>query len=89
MAACFCQMILVILFCLLAEAKVFNIDIQKLDVAPDGYPSQMLAFNGQFVNPIIVDRGEDVTVVINNKMDEETTVHYHGILQNGTNWVSD
>jgi FtsP/CotA-like multicopper oxidase with cupredoxin domain len=81
-------MILGILSILLAEAKVFNIDIEKLDIAPDGYPSQMLSFNGKLVNPIIVDRGEDVTVVINNKMDEETTVHYHGILQNGTNWVS-
>lgn len=80
-------MILGILLALVAEAKVFNIDVEKLDVAPDGYPSQMLAFNGGLVSPIIVDRGEDVTVVINNKMDEETTIHYHGILQNGTNWV--
>lgn len=80
-------MILGILFTLLVEAKVFNIDVQKLYSAPDGFPSQMLVFNGSLINPLIVDRGDDVTVIINNLMDEETTIHYHGILQNGTNWV--
>lgn len=79
-------MMFAIFLCLLVEAKVFNINVQKLDSAPDGFPSQMLVFNGSLVTPIIVDRGEDVTVVINNLMDEETTIHYHGIFQNGTNW---
>lgn len=81
-------MIFGILFSLLVGAKVFNIDVQKLDSSPDGFPSQMLVFNGSLMTPLIVDRGDDVTVIIHNLMDEETTIHYHGILQNGTNWVT-
>ena len=81
-------MFFLLLLAIRLDAKFFSIDIEKTDVAPDGFPSQMLAFNRSFMTPIIVDKGDDVTIVFNNKMDEGTTVHYHGIFQNGSNWVS-
>ena len=81
-------MIILALIALVIEAKVFTVNLEKVDSAPDGFPSQLLGFNGSFLTPIIVDRGQDVTVVVNNLMDEESTIHYHGILQNGTNWVN-
>ncbi|PKX97812.1 uncharacterized protein P174DRAFT_418746 [Aspergillus novofumigatus IBT 16806] len=43
--------------------------------------------NGQFRSPtLILDEGDDVEIVINNHMHQNTTIHWHGILMQNTPW---
>ncbi|TKA51193.1 hypothetical protein B0A53_05657 [Rhodotorula sp. CCFEE 5036] len=56
--------------------------------SPDGYHRPMLLINGQFPGPVIeVNNGDLVLVHVTNLLDQPTTVHFHGIIQNGTNWA--
>ena len=45
-----------------------------------GYQTNILGFNGQIPAPVIRCRqGEEVTIRFTNKLDEPTTIHWHGL----------
>lgn len=70
------------------RAATYNWDIGWIDANPDGLHTRpVIAINGQWPPPILrADVGETITVIINNKLGNETTgVHFHGIFQKGTN----
>lgn len=48
----------------------------------------MLFINGKFPGPLIeVNRGDRIVVNVTNTMSKNaTTIHWHGLFQNGTNW---
>ncbi|KAK9475095.1 Cupredoxin [Dipodascopsis tothii] len=74
----------------LAAAKTRNYDfsIDKMTVAPDGYErSNSIGVNGVWPPPpIIVDKGDQIVInMTNNLGDENTSLHFHGMFQNGTN----
>ena len=47
----------------------------------EGSKTQTLGYNGSYLGPtIILNRGEDIQVTLLNQMQEETTVHWHGLL---------
>jgi FtsP/CotA-like multicopper oxidase with cupredoxin domain len=48
----------------------------------------MLMINGQFPGPLIeVNMGDTIVVNLTNALSKNsTTMHWHGIYQNGTNW---
>jgi iron transport multicopper oxidase len=54
--------------------------------APDGYPRPVVGVNGQWPPPTVqVDRGELVTVHVENNLGNETTsIHWHGMTMYGT-----
>ncbi|KAI7842552.1 hypothetical protein COHA_003789 [Chlorella ohadii] len=53
--------------------------------APDGFQRQMIAINGEMPGPTIrCDVGDRLVVKVVNKLDAETTIHWHGSLQQGT-----
>ncbi|EFQ96764.1 laccase-1 [Nannizzia gypsea CBS 118893] len=55
--------------------------------APNGQPREMIFMNGQFPGPTFVwDEDDDVEVLIHNKMPFNTTIHWHGLLMQGTPW---
>jgi FtsP/CotA-like multicopper oxidase with cupredoxin domain len=46
-----------------------------------GKRSITLGYNGSYLGPTLrVHRGDDVQVAVSNNLDEETTVHWHGLL---------
>lgn len=46
----------------------------------EGYETNTLGYNGDYLGPIIkVNKGDDVKVNVNNTLDEPTTVHWHGL----------
>ena len=46
-----------------------------------GSQTPTLGYNGSYLGPtIMLNRGEDVEVTLLNRMQEETTVHWHGLL---------
>ncbi|OAK94567.1 multicopper oxidase [Phaeosphaeriaceae sp. SRC1lsM3a] len=55
--------------------------------APDGQERQVIYVNGQFpAPPLIFDEDDNVEITVYNKMEVNTTVHWHGLEMIGTPW---
>lgn len=49
-----------------------------------GKETETLGYNGDYLGPVIrVQRGEDVLIKVTNRMDEDTTIHWHGLEVSG------
>lgn len=49
-----------------------------------GKDTETYGYNGDFLGPVIrVKRGENVSVKVKNKLDEPTTIHWHGLQVKG------
>ena len=60
--------------------------LSKILGSPDGYTRYILAVNGQSPGPIIsTNPGDTLKVVVTNNLADPTSIHWHGILQTGTN----
>ena len=47
----------------------------------EGAQTATLGYNGSYLGPTLVLRkGEEIKVTLRNQMEEETTVHWHGVL---------
>ncbi|PIL29303.1 transporter [Ganoderma sinense ZZ0214-1] len=72
---------------------VGDLTISNLDVTPDGYTRAAVVVNGQFPGPLITGNKGDrfqlrvVDQLSNETMLKSTSVHFHGIFQEGTNWA--
>ncbi|PSR83699.1 Cupredoxin [Coniella lustricola] len=66
---------------------VFN--ISHALAAPDGFYKPMILANGQSPGPLIeANTGDTVRVTLHNLMPNTTTsIHFHGINQNGSTWM--
>ncbi|KKK25926.1 hypothetical protein ARAM_007152 [Aspergillus rambellii] len=68
--------------------RVYNFTISEIDAFPDGILRKVLVINGQYPAPVIrVNRGDRVLVNVTNELTNSTTLHWHGLFQNGTNWM--
>lgn len=53
--------------------------------APDGFEREMILVNGQFPGPLLeLNQGDDVEIVVHNKMPYNTTIHCHGMGHNSS-----
>jgi CopA family copper-resistance protein len=67
-----------------ASAAEVRLTVERTTVAVTGRPVQAITFNGQLPGPTLRFReGEDVTIHVTNKLDEDTSVHWHGLLLPG------
>lgn len=67
-----------------ASAAEVRLTVERATVAVTGRPVQAITFNGQLPGPTLRFReGEDVTIHVTNKLDEDTSVHWHGLLLPG------
>ncbi|KAL2698464.1 hypothetical protein AAEP93_009852 [Penicillium crustosum] len=67
--------------------KKFELNLTWDTKAPDGVERQQALINGQFPGPsLIFDEGDNVEVTVNNFLPYNTTMHWHGIEQQGTSW---
>ncbi len=63
------------------SGKVFNLEIAPKPVNFTGIESIATVVNGQLPGPIIkFQEGDDITIRVTNKLDEMTTIHWHGII---------
>jgi len=47
----------------------------------EGSQTATLGYNGSYLGPtLVLTKGEDIKVTLRNQMEEETTVHWHGVL---------
>ncbi|KAG6865956.1 hypothetical protein C0991_010211 [Blastosporella zonata] len=72
---------------------VGDLEIVNLEIQPDDFPRPAVLAGGTFPGPAIVGKkGDRFTINVTNSLTDErmlraTTIHWHGIYQNGTNWA--
>tara|TARA_R110002074_G_scaffold92056_4_gene200995 strand:+ start:1055 stop:2749 length:1695 start_codon:yes stop_codon:yes gene_type:complete len=67
-----------------AIAGDYNLTIDRQDVDVGGRHGMSLTINGQLPGPTLhFKEGEDVTINVTNKLDEDTSLHWHGLLLPG------
>jgi len=67
----------------LSLCGVYKWDITWVNAAPDGFNRPVIGINGKWPPPALeATVGERITVIVNNKLGNETTsIHWHGIRQ--------
>ncbi|MBE3042709.1 multicopper oxidase domain-containing protein [Candidatus Bathyarchaeota archaeon] len=61
------------------KLRKFELTLTWEKHAPDGFERDMIIVNGEFPAPLLeINQGDDVEVLVHNKMPFNTTVHYHG-----------
>ncbi len=71
----------VLITCSGAIAATYNLSIDEMRTGYNGRERQAMAINGQIPGPELrFTEGEDVTIHVTNKMDTDTSLHWHGIL---------
>ncbi|KAK3711586.1 hypothetical protein LTR37_009577 [Vermiconidia calcicola] len=71
-------------------ARYYNFTISRSRLSPDGVLRDVIVINNQFPGPIIeANWGDWIEVSVHNKIsdpEEATALHWHGLLQRGTQW---
>jgi iron transport multicopper oxidase len=69
--------------CQLALCGIYKWDIGWVNAAPDGFNRPVIGINGKWPPPVLeATVGEQITVVVVNKLGNETTsIHWHGLRQ--------
>ncbi|QUC17819.1 uncharacterized protein UV8b_02060 [Ustilaginoidea virens] len=66
--------------------RVYNWTIAHAELNPDGVYRPMMLINNQFPGPLVeCNDGDTITVHVQNKAANATSIHFHGLFQNGTN----
>lgn len=67
-----------------AFAEIHHLDIAREEVNITGTPVKKITVNGSIPGPTLrFTEGEDVTITVTNHLDEDTSVHWHGLLLPG------
>lgn len=62
--------------------------IAEHELNPDGVYRPMILINGMFPGPLIeCNEGDEIVVRVKNRASNATSIHWHGLFQNGTNWM--
>lgn len=70
------------------QRREFHWTIADQEFNPDGVFRPMMLINGQFPGPMIeVNEDDTVVVHVDNQAANATSLHWHGIYQNGTNFM--
>jgi FtsP/CotA-like multicopper oxidase with cupredoxin domain len=69
--------------------RVYDWTLSMQEGAPDGFYRKMLVVNGQYPGPTIeANEGDTIIVNVKNKIPKVgSSVHWHGIFQEGTQWM--
>lgn len=68
------------------QVRQYQWIITDIVANPDGVYRPMISINGQFPGPMIeCNDGDTIVVEVNNQSVNATSIHFHGIYQNGTN----
>ncbi|KAK9475885.1 Cupredoxin [Lipomyces japonicus] len=68
--------------------REYNFTISNVVGWPDGFNRTLTVINGQFPGPMIeANMGDRIVINVVNEGDIPTTLHWHGLYQNGTNFM--
>nr|AAS21661.1 multicopper oxidase 2A-I8 splice variant [Phanerodontia chrysosporium] len=69
------------------QTRSYDFVISQVLGAPDGVSKPMLVVNGMYPGPTIeVNQGDRIVVNVTNLLENRTTIHWHGLFQNQTNY---
>src|SRR5690348_8046929 len=77
----------------LAKSKLLltvcqSLSVQGILLTSKGVLRTMIVINGQFPSPMIrANRGDRLLINVTNALTYPTSIHWHGLYQNGTNWM--
>ena len=64
-----------------AFAATYDLVIDRTDVPIEGQMRRVFSINGQIAGPTLRwKEGEDVTINVTNRLSEDTSIHWHGVL---------
>ncbi|KAI5919516.1 multicopper oxidase-domain-containing protein [Camillea tinctor] len=70
------------------QVRSYDWTITDQEGNPDGIFKPMMMINNQFPGPLMeINEGDVVIVNVKNQASNATAIHWHGIFQNGTNWM--
>ncbi|KAI1633406.1 multicopper oxidase-domain-containing protein [Biscogniauxia mediterranea] len=70
------------------QVRSYDWTITDQEGNPDGVFKPMIMINNQFPGPLIeINEGDVIIVNVKNQASNATAIHWHGIFQNGTNWM--
>lgn len=85
-----CLLLLAVSKPLLAKTVQYDFNVTWVTANPDGLADrEVVGINGQWPLPVIeVDKGDQLVVNVYNGLgDKNTSIHFHGMYQNGTNYM--
>jgi iron transport multicopper oxidase len=73
----------------LAKTVTYDFNVTWVMANPDGATDRkVIGVNGQWPLPVIeVDKGDQLIVNMYNGLDRDASIHFHGMFQNGTNYM--
>ncbi|KAK6438332.1 hypothetical protein LTR95_005471 [Oleoguttula sp. CCFEE 5521] len=75
-------------YCAPAQRREYTWIIRDHIHNPDGIYRPMILVNNQFPGPIIeINEGDTIVVHVENRAVNATSIHWHGMYQNGTNYM--
>jgi FtsP/CotA-like multicopper oxidase with cupredoxin domain len=70
------------------KVRAYKWTITDIVGNPDGVFRPMLTINGLFPGPMIeCNKGDTLVIDVDNQSVNATSIHFHGLYQNGTNWM--
>ncbi|PKA59114.1 Laccase-1 [Apostasia shenzhenica] len=68
--------------------RFFHFEVEQKNVTRLCHTRSLLTINGQYPGPsIVIHEGDHVVVKVTNKVEEGTTIHWHGVRQYRTGWA--
>ncbi|ODA78303.1 hypothetical protein RJ55_05684 [Drechmeria coniospora] len=68
--------------------REYHWTILDADLNPDGVFRPMILINNQFPGPLVeCNEGDTLVIKVDNKATNATSIHFHGLFQNGTNFM--
>lgn len=68
--------------------RTYHWTIAEHHLNPDGVLRPMTLINAMFPGPLIeCNEGDEIVVHVDNQASNATSIHWHGLYQNGTNWM--
>ena len=64
-----------------ADAGEYNITVDRIKIDAGNFTKQGLGYNGSQTPTILrFTEGEDVVINVTNNLDEDTSIHWHGLI---------
>ncbi|KAJ2833761.1 ferroxidase fet3 [Coemansia furcata] len=72
-----------------AARVLVNWDVGYVNLDRDGHsPRRAIGVNGALpIPPVFATRGDTLVITVHNSLDVSTSIHAHGLFQNGTNYM--
>ena len=68
-------------FASMASAGVYNLEIAETTINIAGEKQTAMTINGTVPGPVLrFKEGEELTIKVTNRLDEDTSIHWHGLI---------